>query len=341
MVDGARRPRSLALSPRPFGKTRRLSSSFKRGDSTLPRHELRPDVPSRLAAQPVHQVVGPPDAQQGARDHRLLLADQGALHDGRRDLRRQPQRKPRPRPDQHQLHHGGAADRRPRLPVPGEEVRARHLLAGGGPDQRRRHPGQRQPGRKLRRHPGNDDDRLQRDPDLCVRQSGTRSSARSPSTPSSPPGARPSTGWRSSSPSPSAPRPATSSPSSSNSATCRRWGSSPARSSSSPSSTSACRLNAILSFWLAYILTRPLGASIGDYLASPTDEGGLGLGTNLTSIIFLSTILALVVFLAISKRDVIRSGPARGRPRASPGRGARRSSSSSTRSRRPRRCSTR
>jgi uncharacterized membrane-anchored protein len=68
------------------------------------------------------------------------------------------------------------------------------------------------------------------------------------------------------------------------------------------------RMNAILSFWLAYILTRPLGASIGDYLASPTEEGGLGLGTNLTSIIFLSTILALVVFLAISKRDVIRSG---------------------------------
>jgi uncharacterized membrane-anchored protein len=68
------------------------------------------------------------------------------------------------------------------------------------------------------------------------------------------------------------------------------------------------RLNAILSFWLAYILTRPLGASIGDYLASPTSEGGLGLGTNLTSVIFLSTILVLVVFLAISKRDVIRSG---------------------------------
>jgi uncharacterized membrane-anchored protein len=69
------------------------------------------------------------------------------------------------------------------------------------------------------------------------------------------------------------------------------------------------KLNAILSFWLAYILTRPLGASIGDYLASPTSEGGLGLGTNLTSFIFLGTILALVVFLAISKRDVIRSGP--------------------------------
>lgn len=71
------------------------------------------------------------------------------------------------------------------------------------------------------------------------------------------------------------------------------------------------RMNAILSFWLAYILTRPLGASIGDYLASPTEEGGLGLGTTVTSIIFLSTILALVVFLAISKRDVIGAGRGR------------------------------
>ncbi len=78
------------------------------------------------------------------------------------------------------------------------------------------------------------------------------------------------------------------------------------------------KLNAILSFWLAYILTRPLGASIGDYLASPTEEGGLGLGTNLTSIILLSTILALVVFLAISKRDVIRTGPVAAPPGAGP-----------------------
>jgi uncharacterized membrane-anchored protein len=80
----------------------------------------------------------------------------------------------------------------------------------------------------------------------------------------------------------------------------------------------ALRMNAILSFWLAYIMTRPLGASIGDYLASPTKEGGLGLGTTLTSIIFLSTILGLVVFLAISKRDVIRSGPVAAPVGASP-----------------------
>jgi uncharacterized membrane-anchored protein len=78
------------------------------------------------------------------------------------------------------------------------------------------------------------------------------------------------------------------------------------------------KLNAILSFWLAYILTRPLGASIGDYLASPTKEGGLGLGTNLTSIVFLSTILALVVFLAITKRDVIRTGSVAAPPGTGP-----------------------
>src|SRR5215468_5260539 len=56
----------------------------------------------------------------------------------------------------------------------------------------------------------------------------------------------------------------------------------------------AFRMNAILSFWLAYILTRPLGASIGDYMAQPKADGGLGLGTTVTSFIFLAVILALV-----------------------------------------------
>jgi uncharacterized membrane-anchored protein len=65
------------------------------------------------------------------------------------------------------------------------------------------------------------------------------------------------------------------------------------------------RLNAILAFWIAYILTRPLGASIGDFLSQPVGETGLGLGTILTSLIFLSAILALVVYLTISKRDLI------------------------------------
>jgi uncharacterized membrane-anchored protein len=64
-------------------------------------------------------------------------------------------------------------------------------------------------------------------------------------------------------------------------------------------------LNAVLAFWIAYILTRPLGASIGDYMSQPTKDGGLGLGTTVTSVIFLATILALVVYLTVTRRDVI------------------------------------
>jgi uncharacterized membrane-anchored protein len=63
--------------------------------------------------------------------------------------------------------------------------------------------------------------------------------------------------------------------------------------------------NAVLAFWLAYILTRPLGASIGDYLSQPTGDGGLGLGTVVTSVIFLGAILALVIFLTVTHSDEI------------------------------------
>jgi uncharacterized membrane-anchored protein len=61
--------------------------------------------------------------------------------------------------------------------------------------------------------------------------------------------------------------------------------------------------NAVLAFWIAYILTRPLGASIGDYLSQPRADGGLGLGTTVTSFLFLATILAVVVFLSITRKD--------------------------------------
>jgi uncharacterized membrane-anchored protein len=63
--------------------------------------------------------------------------------------------------------------------------------------------------------------------------------------------------------------------------------------------------NAVLAFWLAYILTRPLGASIGDYLSQPSDTGGLDLGTVVTSWIFLGAILALVVYLTATHVDEI------------------------------------
>jgi uncharacterized membrane-anchored protein len=64
------------------------------------------------------------------------------------------------------------------------------------------------------------------------------------------------------------------------------------------------RMDAILSFWLAYILTRPLGASIGDEMSQHSHKyGGLGLGTTGTSYIFLGCILALVTFLSVTRRD--------------------------------------
>ncbi len=65
------------------------------------------------------------------------------------------------------------------------------------------------------------------------------------------------------------------------------------------------KLNSVLSFWIIYIMTRPLGASIGDYLSQPTKFGGLGLGATLTSVIFLLGILAIILYFTFTKRDVI------------------------------------
>jgi uncharacterized membrane-anchored protein len=63
------------------------------------------------------------------------------------------------------------------------------------------------------------------------------------------------------------------------------------------------RLNAVLAFWLAYILTRPLGASIGDGLSQSKADGGLGLGTT-------GTTLSLVAYLTITRRDATEAQPA-------------------------------
>jgi len=65
------------------------------------------------------------------------------------------------------------------------------------------------------------------------------------------------------------------------------------------------KLNPVLSFWSIYILTRPLGASIGDYLSQSKDEGGLDLGASVTSYLFVAGIVALVAYLSITKRDMI------------------------------------
>ena len=65
------------------------------------------------------------------------------------------------------------------------------------------------------------------------------------------------------------------------------------------------RLGGILAFWIAYILTRPLGASIGDFMSQDKDVGGLALGTLGTSAIFMVAILAVVVYLSVTKKDQI------------------------------------
>ncbi|PDT78011.1 hypothetical protein [Bradyrhizobium sp. C9] len=70
--------------------------------------------------------------------------------------------------------------------------------------------------------------------------------------------------------------------------------------------------NAVLTFWLAYILTRPLGASFGDLLSQAREYGGLGFGTIYTSLAFLTVIVALVAWLSFE-------GDAGSKPEASPG----------------------
>jgi len=61
------------------------------------------------------------------------------------------------------------------------------------------------------------------------------------------------------------------------------------------------KLNGILAFWLAYILTRPMGASFGDLLSQPVANGGLGFGTVITSALFLSAIVAVIMYMTISR----------------------------------------
>jgi uncharacterized membrane-anchored protein len=60
----------------------------------------------------------------------------------------------------------------------------------------------------------------------------------------------------------------------------------------------ALGVQAVFTFWIAYILTRPLGASLGDLLSQSQEYGGLGLGTIYTSLAFLTVIIALVAWLS-------------------------------------------
>jgi len=62
-------------------------------------------------------------------------------------------------------------------------------------------------------------------------------------------------------------------------------------------------LNAILAFWFAYIVTRPLGASFADWLGRPHSLGGLGLGTGLVSLGLAIVIIGFVGYLTVIRTD--------------------------------------
>lgn len=66
---------------------------------------------------------------------------------------------------------------------------------------------------------------------------------------------------------------------------------------------SSCSCTAAPAVWTAYVLTRPLGASLGDFLSQPVADGGLGLGTTVTSAIFLTVIAGVVVYLSSTHKD--------------------------------------
>ncbi len=63
-------------------------------------------------------------------------------------------------------------------------------------------------------------------------------------------------------------------------------------------------LNEIFAFWLAYILTRPLGASFADWMGKPHSAGGLGLGTGTVSLGLTVLIIGFVSYLTVTRKDI-------------------------------------
>jgi uncharacterized membrane-anchored protein len=73
----------------------------------------------------------------------------------------------------------------------------------------------------------------------------------------------------------------------------------------------AFAVNAVLTFWIAYVMTRPVGATFADYASFGRDSGGLGLGRVLPSAAFLLVIAVLVGYLAITHSDTPREDDGR------------------------------
>lgn len=63
-------------------------------------------------------------------------------------------------------------------------------------------------------------------------------------------------------------------------------------------------LNSIAAFWFAYVVTRPLGASIADYISKPANTSGIGFGDGPTALVFTVAVAVLVLYLAITRPDI-------------------------------------
>jgi uncharacterized membrane-anchored protein len=63
-------------------------------------------------------------------------------------------------------------------------------------------------------------------------------------------------------------------------------------------------LNSVAAFWMAYVVTRPLGASFADWFSKPSSTTGLGFGNGQTAIVFAVAVFVAVSYLAVARPDV-------------------------------------
>jgi uncharacterized membrane-anchored protein len=78
-------------------------------------------------------------------------------------------------------------------------------------------------------------------------------------------------------------------------------------------------LNAVIAFWFAYVVTRPLGASVADYVSKAPSLSGAGFGDGRTALVATLAVAACVAWLAVTRRDIQRPpGPARTAQRVQP-----------------------
>jgi uncharacterized membrane-anchored protein len=64
------------------------------------------------------------------------------------------------------------------------------------------------------------------------------------------------------------------------------------------------RLNSIVAFWMAYVVTRPLGASFADYISKARNLSGIDFGNGPTAVVFAVAVFVLVTYLALARPDI-------------------------------------